>query len=235
MSRDPHGPSPARCLAVWSLVTTAAAATPIAVLRDLATAGAVTLDGPAGLPFDRLLTAGCAVALVACAAWFWAVTTLTVALALRGHHGRVPGCPDGVRRLVLAACGLAVLAAAAPANADQPAGSPPTPDPPHVLAGLPYPDRPSVGPAPPTPAPVSRPGDDASTVRVRPGDDAPTVRVRPGDTLWAIARRQLPHDAPSTLVDERWREIWRANCSIGPDPDLILPGSTLHLPSAKES
>jgi hypothetical protein len=218
MSRETQDCSTVRCLGVWSLVATATLALPLALQRELALAGSLLHGGPAGMPFDRLLTAGCAVALTACAVWFWAVTTLTVALALRGHVGRVPGCPDGVRRLVLVACGLAVLATASPATADQTAGSPPTPDPAHALSGLPYPDRASVGPAPPRP------------------ESTATVRVRPDDTLWGIARRQLPADARPGAIDQQWRAIWRANRSaIGSDPDLILPGSALRLPTPKES
>lgn len=71
-------------------------------------------------------------------------------------------------------------------------------------------------------------GVDEDTRRVRPGDT--THRVRPGDSLWSIAERHMPGAGP-TEIDAGWRRIHRANRAvIGPDPDLIIPGTTLRLP-----
>ena len=58
------------------------------------------------------------------------------------------------------------------------------------------------------------------------------VAVRAGDTLWSIAVRHLGPDARSDEVARAWPVWWRANRAvIGEDPDLILPGQVLHVPS----
>ena len=55
--------------------------------------------------------------------------------------------------------------------------------------------------------------------------------VQPGDSLWSIART---HPGPTTSVDQRWRAIWAANRDVvGDDPDLIVPGQTLSLPTIR--
>ena len=57
-----------------------------------------------------------------------------------------------------------------------------------------------------------------------------TYVVRPGDSLSAIAARLLP-DADASRLDAAWRQLHRANRDvIGPDPDLIIPGTTLRVP-----
>jgi nucleoid-associated protein YgaU len=56
--------------------------------------------------------------------------------------------------------------------------------------------------------------------------------VRPGDTLWGIAAAQLPPAwrSPAT-IDRYWRQVYRANRAVlGPDPDLIHPGTRLRVP-----
>lgn len=226
MSRETHGAALLRCLALWCLVSAATAGAPLLLDEELRRLHGLATAGPSGVPFDGLLVAGCAGVLTAATAWLWLVTTLTLGSVLLGGSGTVRGCPDGVRRVLLAACGLALVATAAtaPATASSggtdgtgAAGRPPTPDPSQVLAGLPYPDRPSIE-AGPTPPPGSR-----------------RLVVRPGDTLWALARRDLPEDATPSRIDRHWRAIWRANRDDVPDPDLIHPGSTLRLPPVKES
>jgi nucleoid-associated protein YgaU len=129
--------------------------------------------------------------------------------------------PAGVRRALLAACGVALTTTvAAPALATDHERS-------HhhhqykrhgaaLLDGLPLPQR-TVAP---TGSPVSR-------VRVR------TVLVRPGDCLWSIAARDLGAGASDSAVDARWRAIYAANHAlVGPDPGLVEPGQRLHLPEA---
>jgi hypothetical protein len=220
MSRELQPVPLGRCLVVWSLVAALCAAVPTALRAELGTAATLTRAGLAGAPFDAVLVAGCATALSGCAAWFLLVSTVTLAAATRGRVARMPGCPDGVRRALLAACGLALVATAAPATADRAGGLPPGPVDEHVLRGLPYPDRPAVAP------------------RRGPRSGATEVTVRAGDSLWVIARRSLPHGAPptDTAVDARWRQIWRLNRDVvGDDPDLIHPGTTLRLPDPKES
>ncbi|MDR7251447.1 hypothetical protein J2X46_000419 [Nocardioides sp. BE266] len=161
--------------------------------------------------FADLLVAVCAAALAASLAWLWVITTATVAglLTGRGDHWRV----GATRRLVLVACGAAV--AAGPALPALAAGGDGT----ELLAGLALPERASAPahqprhqqPAPPTPRPQG------------------SYVVRPGDSLWSIARA---HPEDGTGIEERWRAIWRANHDVvGDDPDLILPGQALRLPT----
>jgi hypothetical protein len=212
MSRELHGAPLVRCLTVWLLTTTAQLVLLLGLGPELhAARGLADPAQRAGIPFDALLTTVAAVVLTACALWFWAVTTLVVGQAMTGRLQSVRGCPDGVRRLVLAACGLALVATAAPAAADSSAGRPPEPDDRHAVSGLPLPDRAAIGPG---------------VVHL----------VRSGDTLWGIAADSLPGSATNADIDRLWRDIWAANRTlIGPDPDLIHPGTTLHLPLWKES
>jgi len=59
-----------------------------------------------------------------------------------------------------------------------------------------------------------------------------THTVRPGDTLWAIAAAHLPPTwrSPAT-IDRYWRQVYGANRAVvGPDPDLIHPGTRLLVP-----
>jgi nucleoid-associated protein YgaU len=55
--------------------------------------------------------------------------------------------------------------------------------------------------------------------------------VRPGDCLWVIAARRLPPSATNLAIDRGWRRIYEANAAtIGPDPNLVFPGTVLRLP-----
>jgi nucleoid-associated protein YgaU len=57
------------------------------------------------------------------------------------------------------------------------------------------------------------------------------VRVRPGDSLWLVARQVLPEGASDAAVDRTWRRIAACNADrLGPDPDLIFPGTLLRVP-----
>lgn len=57
------------------------------------------------------------------------------------------------------------------------------------------------------------------------------VVVRRGDTLWAIVARALGPRATDAQVAAQWPRWYAANrAAIGPDPDLIQPGTTLHAP-----
>jgi hypothetical protein len=165
--------------------------------------------GPAGignLRFEQLLTGLCSAALVAACAWLLlVVASVLVEAVLAAEPGRTRAlpCPPALRRLVLAGCGLAVTGglSVAPGMAD--AGG---------VGGLPLPDR-TVGTAagPPTTAAV--------------------VIVAAGDSLWSIARRALPSGAGDAAITRAWHATYRRNLDrIGPDPDLILPGTTLRLP-----
>jgi hypothetical protein len=203
-----------RCLLVWASGTSASS-----TIMPLATPRAERLwAAHASLgaqPLDVALVDVSSCVVVLCAAWAWVALTATVVDAWRGvtTPGRGPcRLPDGVRRVVLAACGVALASGmAAPAGAADGAS--------HrhlhgiaLLSGLPLPDR-AVAPRRPS------------------GRAGRTVVVHPGDSLWSIAEHDLPPDAPERAVVRHWHAIYAANSSrIGPDPDVIEPGQRLHLP-----
>lgn len=59
-----------------------------------------------------------------------------------------------------------------------------------------------------------------------------TVVVRRGDTLWDLAARHLGPGSTTDDVAEEWPRWYAANrATIGPDPDLILPGQELTVPA----
>jgi len=171
---------------------------------------------------ERLLGQVAALVAAGCAGWWWAVTTAVTALAATGRGATpVPACPVTWRRLVLAACGVAVvsgLAVPVQAAPGQPAGDR------HersrgaaVVVGLPLPDRPLGLVRLSVPAPV-------------PDDDA--VVVTAGDTLWSIAEDALPPGSSDRQVGLAWRAIHADNRAvIGHDPDLIRPGQRLRVPT----
>jgi hypothetical protein len=165
-------------------------------------AGGVTAGQPATA--EQALVRVCSAALLAALVWGWLQAMAGVADAWRGA---APAGRSAVRRLAVVACGAALVSAlAAPAHAgvDRPG--------PHVLSGLPVPDR-AEGPA----HPRSR-----------------AVVVRPGDSLWLIARRQLPAQAGDRRIADRWHALYRRNREVvGADPDLIRPGQVLVLTEEK--
>lgn len=78
---------------------------------------------------------------------------------------------------------------------------------------------------------VTAASEPASTATVAERGRDRTHRVRAGESLWSIAERLLPGTAPSRL-DAMWRRIYRLNHrEIGADPDLIIPGTILQLPT----
>lgn len=190
-----------RSAVVWLLASAGA----LGACR-LAAGSWATVRGPgAAIGPAALLVAVCAAVLALALAWLWVITTVTVVEVLTG---RLRSGGGATRRLVLLACGAAVVAGvASPATA----GGGERAD---VLAGLALPER-AVAPGAP-----QAPGPD------RHRDGAYVVRA--GDSLWSVAR---DHPAAGTTTDERWREIWRANRAVvGADPDLIHPGQALRLP-----
>ncbi|GAA2146059.1 LysM peptidoglycan-binding domain-containing protein [Nocardioides koreensis] len=203
-----------RCLAVWLGATAVLGALACLLLPDVVAAHhAVTGRGVTGQPFERLLEWSCAGVAAVGASWLWILTTLVTVEAARGEGRRpVRGVPAPLRRLVLAACGVALTGGlAAPALA--------TPGEMHQdhagavsvspVQGLPLPDR-ATG-AVPGGGRMSRPG---------PAPSTPLMVVRVGDTLWDLAG-----ESPA------WHRIYELNRDvIGPDPDLIRPGQRLRLP-----
>jgi hypothetical protein len=157
--------------------------------------------------------------------------------------------------LALGSAGVAVPAAAAPLD-QGPAAVPTTAaaDGRSALDGLPLPDR-AEGGAPEGTSPRLAPDPRTATVAQahRPtgtgAASTPTTlqaraehpvghpvghrvghRVRAGESLWSIASALLP-EVDAAQVDRTWRRIYRANrVVIGDDPDLLLPGTILHVP-----
>jgi LysM repeat protein len=193
-----------RPVAVWTVVTTATAAAGTAVPGSWRTSTA----SPGTDAVAEVLVAVCTTGLALALAWLWVITTSTVLGVLAGRARAGGGT---TRRLVLAACGAAVLAGTtSPALAIGGDGS-------ELLAGLALPER-AVAP----PRAARAPAEPAAPVSA-------TYVVRAGDSLWSIA---AAHGPSTTPVDQRWREIWQANRDVvGDDPDLILPGQALRLPT----
>jgi nucleoid-associated protein YgaU len=215
-----------RPYAVWLGVTVVAAA----AASSVPGAWRATAGGTGSEQAADAVVAGCATLLALSLAWLWLVTSVTVVELVAGREPRGRGA---TRRLVLLACGAAVVAGTAlPAQAAGGDGA-------EVLVGLPLPERP-VAPAPapraaratastaPTAATGTPSAPSAPATPVTRPTAPDTYVVRAGDSLWSIARA---HPAPDADVASRWRAIWRHNHDVvGDDPDLIHPGQALHLP-----
>ena len=176
----------------------------------------------AALPADRageLLAA--TLVLAATAAWSHWCLVLVVTAA--GHRTGVRMAawiaPPGWRAAAATCLGLAVAAGVGVAGAGSASGA-------DVgsgdarLDGLRLPDRPVGDLAPAAPR-------TAASMR--------TVTVAPGDSLWTLAAATLRPGAGDARVDRAWRNWYSANRrTIGPDPDLLLPGQRLIAPDATE-
>lgn len=221
-----------RSLVLWLIVTAAVGSTIWCLRGELA---------PPDAPTDpaALLTCGAALALGCCGLWFWGVTTVVVVEVLRDRPGAGPafkGCPAGVRRVLLAGCGVALVGGlAAPVQAsDQPIGSRPAVS----LSGLALPER-AVTPTRPTAPGPAAPATGLSATKpvastaIAARPPAPTdLVVAPGDTLWGLAATALPAGSDDARIARLCAAIHLANRAvIGADPDLIRPGQRLVLPS----
>lgn len=216
---------------------------PLAVLGTVAPSMPDHVDrltraaGPAA-SFDVVVVDLAATLAFASSAWLIGVTVL--AILARGLWGRRRRTSSGLaaltprlwREFVLTVVGVSALsgtaltgtasagpAAAGPeaASADHDPSGRPVPD----LAGLRLPDRPSAG----------RPGAGRPTAGDRNAARPRRVTVRPGDSLWAIASRRLPAEAAGARIARSCHAWYAANRAVvGPDPDLIYPGMSLHPP-----
>ena len=228
-------PAPrARCLAVWLGIVLTAAAVLLWVLPDLQEA-ARHLGGtaPGEVAFARWLTWLSAAALAGCALWAAYVGSVVVLEALRGSHPASTaghpsarssarlGVPAWSRRLVLAACGAA-LVAGVPGGAhalpgDRPGGSAGDPGAgtrPSQLHGLPLPERAQAGSVTdlvggllltsatsqrPAAEPQQQPQEPPSPsppAPARPAEHPPRSHtVTPGESLWSVAASALAADA----------------------------------------
>ena len=188
------------------------------------------------IAFDDLVVCCAVLVLAVAVGWLGVGALLTLGTqALRCTHtaaGRLARrmTPSLVRRLLAGACGAAVLTGPAVSQAASPPATAAPADHAHVrLAGHgagPSSPRPRVLPVPDRPVPRTRHG----TAPVSPHRSA-LVRVRRGDTLWAIASRRLRRGAGDAEVAAWWPVWFRHNRGlIGPDPDLIHPGTRLRVP-----
>lgn len=136
-----------------------------------------------------------------------------------------------VRTAVRLGCVLAATApvglATHPALADQPAAGHTRPGP-----ALPVPDRPHVGPGSPTGLAGRAQGSPVGTAVAAAAVAGPEgLVVRPGDSLWVITAEHLPPGAEAAAIAACWPKWYAANRDrIGPDPDLIHPGTHLRQP-----
>lgn len=208
MSRDLLSAPRVRCLLVWLAATGVALALVAALAPELGTPGPER--------FDDALVLLCEAALLVCVCWAWLVTTVVTLDALRGRRRARPGVPAGVRRVVLAACGAALVGGLVqPAHGDSAQRERHAPS--TLVHGIPLPDRATaVGR-------VSR-----LFARQQQSRPAPSVLVRPGDSLWGVAEQRLG-------AGHAWPRVYRVNRAVvGPDPDLIRPGQRLALPEREE-
>jgi hypothetical protein len=61
---------------------------------------------------------------------------------------------------------------------------------------------------------------------------AEIIAVTAGDSLWSISSRLLGATAATADIAAAWPLLWEENRSaIGADPDLIHPGTELHIPA----
>jgi nucleoid-associated protein YgaU len=205
---------------------------------------AVTAPGPAG--FDDLLAVIAAGVAWAVLAWLTAGLLLCLAAATRRGDGRLDlvaqaVTPLVVRRLAALLLGLglvgAPLALALPAQADRTTAAATQPaEPTEPPVDMPALDRwtPDLPVAPPSAA-STQPAEPPALLVTRPHRRrvvSEDVVVRRGDTLWDIAARALGPNASAADIAASWPGWYAANRStIGPDPDLILPGQRLRPPA----
>ncbi len=216
-----------RCLLTWLVVTAATVTLLTWVAPDLAAPPPVT-------PFPSWLSWWAALVTVLCVAWGWLVTSVVVVevLVRRPPHSPTGAVPTWARRLVLAACGVAVVGWSAPAVAANEPGDTGLPAHHAVLAGLPLPDRAEGrGQTELAPQPAQQP---ARQPAAGPRSDHRTPHlVRPGDSLWSIAETTLREAGTPTSVGavaKYWPRLYALNRDVvGADPDLIQPGLQLQL------
>lgn len=183
---------------------------------------------------DALVAA--AAGLLAWAVWAWGAVglLLTAGAALPGLLGAVSRVllhvvvPAGARRSAALVLGVGVGVAAPLLPALPGAGSPGVA---MAAPAAPVPDWPTETPTG-TPSEAAAPDWPAQTGGAR------HVVVR-GDCLWHLAAGDLragqdraPTEAEIATAVHAW---WSANADvIGPDPDLLLPGQVLQLPTSPE-
>jgi Tfp pilus assembly protein FimV len=169
---------------------------------------------PGEATFDVLLAVAASWLLVAATAWLTAMSLALLAEACTGTRVALRWCaaPAALRRLVIASSGAALsVGLAAPAIALPPATDSARP----VIDGLPLPERATGGAV-----------HEQTQARV-----GVVHAVRRGESLWALARELRPTADPADTV-ALVHDLHTANREvIGPDPDVLVPGQRLRLPS----
>lgn len=185
---------------------------------------------------DAVVSAVAGALLWLVAVWVALGLIVTAASLLPGRLGRLGSAaahrltPAALRRVVAAATSTSILLSPATAIA-APAGSgSPSPAGAASMPAVGWPTDP--GPASHSvPVPHANPGAPPGTERVAGQGSTARVPVRAGDSLWSIAGHQLGPNATKARVQQEWPRWYAANRQlIGPDPDLIRPGTTLRIP-----
>ncbi len=84
---------------------------------------------------------------------------------------------------------------------------------------------------PPIPTEAGQTGESASNIPAVQQRDENQVVVKSGDSLWSIVATTLGPYASDLDVALAWPNWYKANrATIGPDPNLILPGQVLSAP-----
>jgi nucleoid-associated protein YgaU len=188
------------------------------LVLELATPAGQALTAPVSgvRAVADLVTAVAAVLLALGWTWLSCAAALTATdLLRRGTTRRRLAVPPGWHRLVAGLLGAGALCLPVGAHADVPGedpvrdGSSPAAT---AIDGLPLPDRPR-----------------GAGARVPPASH----RVADGDSLWSLTREHLGGGASDARVACTWPRWYAANIDvIGPDPDLLIPGTVLRAPKA---
>ena len=198
------------------VVTTVLAARPATSALRHASSRPSPADLRDGRMVEHVVLLICGVVLLALAAWF--VVSVLVCVVDVLTRGPLSLDRSGVfrprlaRALVATAVGAVAVTAGGAARAVEDPGSP------IAVDGLTVPERPYGGVrTPPTGRATGHPG---------------TYQVAAGDSLWSIAAEALPRPADDRVVARAWPRLYRLNRDrVGPDPDVIHPGTTLRLPA----
>jgi resuscitation-promoting factor RpfA len=191
--------------------------------------------------FDDVVCLTAALACWALLGWVGLVLALTVLATVPGGVGRLATeagtrlAPVAMRRAARLTLGLTILAG--PVALATPVGAA-TLVSPRVVAAT---DHPSVVSDALLLPDVSRPGWSESPGPPARSSDSGTgsgrrdvVTVVPGDCLWTIAATHLGRSDSSAEIAAAWPRWYAANRRvIGPDPDLLLPGTVLRAPAPR--
>ncbi|MBG6085613.1 LysM peptidoglycan-binding domain-containing protein [Zhihengliuella flava] len=191
--------------------------------------------------------AAAALGLVLASCWLLAVVAAFLGALLlrltgqRTGRGLTAVAPQFIQRLALTAVGLSLVTAPV-AHAD-----PLPPDGTPVAAATISPGWTSTATTEPPesapeqlrtspPSPAWQPARPAQQIDRLLGGTARTsaeeIVVQPGDSLWTITARALGSSASAAEVAEAWPHWYHANRdTIGPDPNLLIAGTTLQYPS----